>query len=174
MKILAIILGVLLAIGGFYCMFAPVATYEALIWLFAVGMIVDGVARIVVWNEQRKAGTASGWTLAGGIITIILGIFLLGSFLAQVALGVFFAYLIAVGMVVGGITRIIAAFQIRNAGPFAGQSSWVAILVLGLLTTCLGVWFVINPGAVVITTGFLMGLSIIFSGIALVVAGIQS
>ena len=174
MKILAIIMGVLLAIGGFYCVAAPVATYEALIWLFAIGIIVDGVTRILVWNEQRKAGVASGWTLAGGILSIILGILLLSNIALNIITGVFLAYVIAIGMVVGGITRIVAAFQIRNAGPFAGQSSWVAILILGLLTTAVGIWFVINPGAVVITVGFLMGLSIIFSGVALVVAGIRS
>lgn len=174
MKILAIIMGVLLAIGGFYCMFAPVATYEALIWLFAIGIVVDGVARIVVWNEQRKAGVASGWTLAGGILSIILGVLLLSNIVLNIITGIFLAYVIAIGMVIGGITRIVAAFQIRNAGPFAGQSSWVAILALGLLTTIIGVWFVINPGAVVLTVGFLMGLSIVFSGIALVVAGIRS
>ncbi len=178
MKVIAIILGALLAIGGVYCMFAPIATYAAIGWLIGLSMIIDGIARISVWSEQRKNGSASGWTLAGAIVSVLLGIFVLGSFVAQFAIDLFIAYLIAAWLVVGGITRIVAAFQLRSlqnqAGPFAGSGGWVSILVIGVLITILGVLCIFNPTAVMISVGFLLGLSITSSGIALVVSGLNS
>ena len=178
MKIIAIILGVLLAIGGVYCMFAPIATYATISWLIGAAMVIEGVARIVVWSEQRRNGYATGWTLVGAIVSLLLGIFLLGSFVAQFAVDVFIAYLIAVWMVVGGITRIIAAFELRNlqnqAGPFAGSGSWVSVLAIGAIITILGVLCIFNPTAVMISVGFLLGLSIVSTGVALVVSGINS
>ena len=60
MKVITIILGVLLAIGGVYCMFAPIATYATIGWLIGASMVIDGVARIVMWSELRKTGNASG------------------------------------------------------------------------------------------------------------------
>ena len=178
MKIIAIIMGVLLAIGGVYCMFAPIATYATISWLIGAAMVIEGVARIVVWSEQRRNGYATGWTLVGAIVSLLLGIFLLGSFVAQFAVDVFIAYLIAVWMVVGGITRIIAAFELRNlqnqAGPFAGSGSWVSVLAIGAIITVLGVLCIFNPTAVMISVGFLLGLSIVSTGVALVVSGINS
>lgn len=178
MKVITIILGVLLAIGGVYCMFAPIATYATIGWLIGASMVIDGVARIVMWSELRKTGNASGWTLAGAIVSLLLGIFLLGSYVAQFAVDLFIAYLIAAWLVIGGITRIIAAFELRNlqktSGPFAGSGSWASILAIGAIITILGVLCIFNPTAVMISVGFLLGLSIVTTGVALVVAGINS
>ena len=106
MKVVTIVLGALLLLGGLYCMFAPVATYSALGWLIGLSMIVEGVGDIVMWNNWRKEGFSNGWMLAGGIVSIVFGVFLLGSSVAQFAVDLFIAYLIAIWLVIGGIAAI--------------------------------------------------------------------
>lgn len=173
MKIISIILGALLAVGGVYCMFTPVATYATIGWLIGVSMIMEGIASIIMWSELRRSGLANGWTLAGAILSIVLGIFLVGSYVARFSIDVFIAYLIAIWIVVSGISRIIGAINLRkqenlsNVG--AGSSSWVILLLLGILTTILGVLCVANPLAVMVGVGFTMGLSIVGLGAGLIV-----
>lgn len=177
MKILTIILGVLIAIGGIYCLITPIATYSTLSWLIGFVMIVEGIGSIVTWSERRRFGFADGWTLAGAIVSVILGCFLLGSFVAQLAVDLFIAYLIATWLVIGGITRIIAAFKLRDYDRYAGANAiganWVVLLVSGILVVLLGILCLINPTSVMIGVGFMLGIAIIFTGIDLVVRAIH-
>lgn len=177
MRVIAIILGVLMIIGGAYCMFAPIATYAALSWLIGITMIIEGVGSAVTWNSRRKLGFADGWTLAGAIVSIILGVFLLGSFAARVAMDVFIAYLIAFWLVFGGVMRIVTAINIRRyqkeTGDAGDAPNWILLLILGILIIILGILCIFNPTAIMISVGFMLGLSIVCSGVGLLVVGIK-
>ena len=170
MKVITIILGILLAVGGIYCMFAPVATYAALGAVIGVAMIVEGVGSIVTWNSLRKAGLASGWTLAGAIISLVLGIVLLGSYAMQFAIDVFIAYFIAIWLVVAGITRVVSAIGMRNSLGKEGARGWIIQVVLGVLIAILGVLCVFNPLSIAAGVGLMLGVSIVLTGAALIAA----
>ena len=118
MKILTIILGIFLLVGGFYCVFTPVATYAAIAWLIGLSMIIEGVASVITWSEMRRLGLANGLTLVGSILSIVLGVFLLGSHFLQFAVDMFIAYLIAIWLIVAGITRIVAAISVSSTVPY--------------------------------------------------------
>ena len=176
MRVITIILGALLLIGGIYCMFAPIATYSALGWLIGFAMIVEGIGSVIVWNDRRRLGLADGWTLAGAILSIVLGVFLLGSFAAQFALDLFIAYLIAIWLVFGGIARIAAALSIRKyqketMGADAPSSGWIGLLVIGILIIILGILCIFNPTSIMISVGLLLGLSIVCTGAGLIANG---
>ncbi|MBR0405378.1 MAG: DUF308 domain-containing protein [Eggerthellaceae bacterium] len=177
MKAITIVMGAMMLVGGVYCMFAPIETYSALSWLIGAAMIVEGVGSALSWSERRRFGLADGWTLIGAIVSIALGVFLLGSYAAQYAVDLFIAYIIAIWLVIGGITRIAAAIGIRNyqnqmgAGPTA--VNWVALLGLGVLIVILGVLCIFNPTSVMASVGFLLGLAIVFVGAGLVVRGVR-
>ena len=177
MKIFTIVMGALLVVGGMYCMFAPIATYSALSWLIGLAMLVEGIGSVITWNERRRIGIADGWTLVGAIVSIVLGIFLLVSYVARFAVDMFIAYLIAIWLVFGGISRIIAALNLRNyqyqLGVGAAPGNWVALLVLGIALVVLGILCIFNPVSIMISVGFLLGLSIVFSGVGLVVTGFR-
>ena len=177
MKALSIILGAILLIGGIFCFFTPVQTYSTLSWLIGLAMVVDGVGDIVMWNGRRKLGLADGWTLFGAIVSIVLGVILLGSFVARFAVDLFIAYLIAAWLVIGGITRIMAAFRIREFNRFSGYSSigsnWVVLLVLGILIVILGVLCFFNPLSVMAGVGVMIGIAIICVGVDLIARGIR-
>ena len=167
MRIIKVVLGALLAVGGIYCMLTPIATYSVLAWLIGLAMIVEGVGGIITWSSRRELGLANGWTLAGSIVSIVLGVVLLGSYVLQFALDAFIAYLIAIWLVVAGVTRIVAAIAVRSQGK-EGASGWIAQIVLGVLIAILGVLCIFNPLSVVAGVGMMLGISIVFVGIDLV------
>ena len=171
MRIITIIFGVLLVVGGFYCMFAPVATYSALAWLIGLAMVAEGVASVITWKRRRDLGYANGWTLAGSIISIVLGVILLGSYAMQIALDAFIAYLIAIWLVVAGITRIVAAIAVRSSEGQEGAKGWIGQIVLGVLIVIVGILCIFNPLAIMAGVGMMLGISVVLVGIDLVVGG---
>lgn len=176
MRIITIVLGAIMLIGGIYCLFTPIDTYTSLSWLIGFAMLVEGVGSIVSWNERRKYGFADGWTLLGAIVSIALGCFLLVSYVAQLAISLFIAYLIAAWLVIGGITRIIAAIKLRSfhntAQTLIIGTSWPGLLALGILVTVLGVLCLVAPSIIMVSIGIMLGLAIICLGIGLIVRGI--
>ena len=174
MRIIKVILGVMLAVGGIYCMMTPITTYSVIAWLIGLAMIVEGVGGIVTWMERRRLGLANGWTLAGAIVSLVLGIALLGSYMLQFAVDAFIAYLIAIWLVVAGIARIVAAIGARNSQLQPGAGSMVLQIVLGVLIAILGVLCIFNPLSVVAGVGMMLGISIVVVGVDLVIAGFSS
>lgn len=177
MKAITIILGAIMLVGGVYCMIAPIETYSTLSWLIGAAMIVEGVGSALSWSERRRYGLADGWTLVGAIVSIVLGVFLLGSYAAQYAVDLFIAYIIAIWLVIGGVTRIAASIGIRNyqnqMGLGPAPINWVALLCLGILIVILGVLCIFNPTSVMVGVGFLLGLAIVFVGTGLLVRGMR-
>ncbi|MBQ9043488.1 MAG: DUF308 domain-containing protein [Eggerthellaceae bacterium] len=173
MKVVTIILGVLLALGGLYCMFTPIATYSTIAWLIGIAMIVEGVGSIITWNDRRKLGQASGLMLAEAIISIVLGVFLLGSFVLQFSVDLFIAYFIAIWLVIAGIARIVAAVNARNSQDQQTASGWVGHIVLGVLIILLGILCIINPLSVMAGVGMMLGISIVVVGVDLVFLGLE-
>ena len=175
MRVITFIMGALLVVGGIYCMFAPIATYAALSWLIGIAMVAEGVGCVVIWSDLRKRGLASAWTLVGAIISIVLGVFLLGSFAAQVAMDFFIAFMIAAWLIIAGVTRVIAAFSARGLQSKTGTNevSWVGLLILGILTVVLGILCFFNPLAVMASVGLLLGISIVCVGAGLIARGIR-
>ena len=178
MKVVSIILGILLIIGGAYCILTPIATYSTISWLIGLAMIVEGIGSAITWNDMRKNGFADGWTLAGAIISIILGVFLLGSFAARFAVDLFIAYIIAAWLIIGGIVRIVASIKVRKLDRYEGGSavgsSWIVLLILGILVVICGVLCMINPLSVMIGVGMMLGISIVCVGVDLFARGLRS
>ena len=171
-RILAVILGVLIVIGGIYCFMMPEATCLSLAWLLGIVMVADGVANIVTWFQLRKSGYSNGWVLFGAIISIIFGIVLLGSYAAQFAVELFFAYMTGAWLVVTGIIRIGYSFQMRklNQGiqPQSIGDRWWFSLIVGILVVIAGVMCLFNPMIAIASMGMLVGISIIVAGISVI------
>ena len=172
MRVLTIVLGVLLVVGGIYCVFAPVATYSALGWVIGLSMVVEGVGSVITWNSRRNLGLADGWTLAGSILSIVLGVFLLGSYAMQFAVDLFIAYIIAIWLVFGGIARISVAISARRSLGPVGAGGWVGLLVVGILIVIMGILCIFNPLSVFAGVGLMIGVSIITVGVGLIMASV--
>ena len=168
MKVLTIILGILLIVGGIYCMFTPVATFSALSVVIGVSMVVEGIGGIITWGSAHRAGLANGWTLAGAILSLVLGVFLLGSYVLQFSLDLFIAFIIAFWFVENGIVHIVAAIVARRELGSEGASGWIIHLILGILIVISGVLCIFNPLSVMAGVRPMLGVSIVFVGAGLI------
>ena len=171
-KFLAVILGILIVVVGFYCLFAPGLTYLIVGWVVGFAMVLDAVAGIIAWWQGRKDGTSDGWMLTGAILSMVLGFFVLNSAALQLSLDVFIIYYIAVWLVIHGIITIVRSWKIRrlhkNWDTKMLGTHWYLPLILGILTILFGILCMFNPIIMASTIGIFIGLGIISSGANLI------
>lgn len=170
MNVLSIILGVILIVGGMYCLLTPIATFATLGWLIGLSMVLEGFGTILAWNERRKMGLAGTWTLIGAIFSTLMGAIILSNSIVQLGIDAFLTNLVALWLIGGGIMRILASFAVRDAhknGSAAG-SNWWMLLLAGILMTIVGVFGLFHPMLTAMSVGTLMGISIISSGMGLI------
>ena len=193
MKVVQIILGVLVALGGIYCCTYPVATEVSLSGIFVIvmgmSMVVCGIGEILNWNDARKMGVSNGWTLLGAIVSIVLGIALLGcNFVASgIVVATFLSYFLSLWLIVGGVCRIGAALKLRNFGKAAKEynpnsrrekvaqqnvrqvsKNWVIVLIVGILMIIAGICCFGSPIIMASIMGTCFGISMIVGGISLI------
>ena len=74
---ISLILGILYVVVALSLMFSPLDGYAALSILFSVSMLVSGLLEISFAVSNRRRVSSWGWYLAGGIIDMILGFYLI-------------------------------------------------------------------------------------------------
>lgn len=162
MKILTIILGVILAICGFSCMFTPVVTFLEAGYILAILLFVYGIAAIVRSVVQKEYGM----TLLFGILSTILGIVILVVPGMTLMTDGMLIYFMAFWFLTQGVMSIVMAFQQKKNTEGKG---WIWVLVLGVLGVLLGIYSLVHPAILVFTFGALVGLYFVECGINMVV-----
>lgn len=172
-RALGIIFGVLTVVLGIYCFMTPIETYGVVSWFIAFAMIADGISKIMLWNDFKKVGVTDTWALVGGILSVVLGIVLCGSFVARVTMDVFIAYVVSCWILFAGCVRIARSFAMRDVHKTLNTtlgSNWSLALVVGILLVVLGIFCVANPTIVMVALGWQIGLALVFGGIGLITA----
>lgn len=171
-NVLAIILGVLVVVGGIWCLMTPLQTILGMAWLIGFMMIVDGVANIITWFQLRKLGGVNGWALASAIISVVLGVVVVGNFFMQAFLAEFLTYLVAAWLIVSGVMRIGYGWKMRSLHKAVQASMigghWYFSFILGILLVVLGVMSLIAPVMLAEALGMFIGISIIVLGVSLI------
>lgn len=159
MVVLSVILGVLLMIGGFACIFTPLATFFTTGYFLCALMLVFGIVGIVR-AFQKKADV---FEIIVSILAIIVGLIALfrpGSSL--VFDGVILIF-IACWFLVEGIAMIVEGVKSK-----ATNSNWWVNLIVGILGIIVGIIAFANPMFTAVTAGVLLGLFFIQIGITLI------
>ena len=199
MRVLQVILGVLVAMGGFYCCTYPVATEVSLSGILAIvmgiSMVVCGIGEILNWNDARKRGASSGWTLLGAIASLVLGLALLCcNFVASgIIVATFLSYFLCIWLIIGGVCRIGAARNLRKFGKAVKEctpnsrrekvaqekasevsKNWILVLVSGILMLLAGLCCLGSPIILVGFMGMCFGISMVVGGVSLVCLALAS
>ena len=165
---MTIIMGVLLTIGGFFCMLTPFSTFRSVGWIIGVVLLVAGINLIVDYFMHRKNGGVTSWDLLGGILTVVLALFILyrhgyyGNLLDSLIVVLF-----GVWMLLSGIFRIAGSMQLKKVGV----SSWFWILLSGVVSLVLGIYGLVNPYVFKFAIGWMLGFYIIMQGINMLTLG---
>lgn len=164
-RILGVILGILMCVGGFYCLLNPGLTFSSISTVFAITLIESAIGYFILWIEIKKKGGKSGLLIVNAILSLIGGIGLLTNVFAQIMFEGVLLNLIALFMLVGGVTQIIHAFDIKKKLP---GKPWVLDLIGGILVVIAGILSISNPLTLGIALGIRMAINIFTIGISII------
>lgn len=162
MGVLAIIVGIILAIGGVACMFTPIVTFLAAGYIICIALFVFGVFGLI-YAITRKSGAA---TYIVAILAIIVGIVCLANPGGSLVISDIILILVAVFLLVSGIFACATAVSVRKE-----NKKWWLGLIAGIIGIVVGIICIVSPFAEVLALGILIGLLILAAGIELIAIG---
>ena len=121
---LSLILGIVFIVVGIFLMFIPADTYIALSIVFSITVLISGIFEIA-FAITNKHVSSWGWYLAGGIIDLVIGVYLLC--FPMVSMEVI-PFLIAFWLMFRGFSSIGYSMDLKRYGT----SEWGWYLVFGI------------------------------------------
>ncbi len=160
---LPVLRGVLLLVLGLLLMAQPAASLKAIVWLFGIFAIVDGVVAIVQGLSNRGI---PGWTwwVVEGVAGIALGAIVV--VWPGPTVRVLF-FLLAAWLLVLGVVSIIGAVALSRAR----DAGWHWPLAFGLVSTLFAILLIARPQGSLAVFGILLGLFAFVGGVLNVVSG---
>ncbi len=158
MRWLLLISGILLVALGVSTLFTGGALLSLAMFI-CVAVMLSGLSEIGFYCTSDTRDR-SGWVLAGGILSVLLGLWLLiGSGYAALAMAIPFVF--AMWVLSAGIMRIVGSFQLKGDGA----SDWGWVLLLGILETLCGFMMVFQPIMTTMLSSILVAALFISHGV---------
>jgi uncharacterized membrane protein HdeD (DUF308 family) len=144
-------LGAATVVLGLILMLDLFAAARTLALLVALGLVLTGVGELITAGryESRLGIVAGAALIVGGVLAAVW---------PDITLWVL-AVLTGIDFVVSGIARIMGAVSLRVEG-------WGWLLFGGVLSLAVGVLALAWPGATILVLGLLLGVRMLFFGIA--------
>jgi uncharacterized membrane protein HdeD (DUF308 family) len=162
-----IVEGIILVILGMLAMFVPLfATITVTIilgWIF----LASGIMGLITTFRGRQA-PGFWWSLVSALIAVAVGLILLAE---PITGAVSLTFVLIVFFVVEGVASIMYALEHRR--ELSGRWEWM--LVSGIIDLVLaGIIFAGLPGAAAWALGLLVGVNMVFGGVALVAIALHA
>lgn len=152
--------GILLVILGIISFATPVANLAAISIAICLIVIIYGIFLIIAYSSFPKA-FRSGWMLVMGILSILLGIWMLSSG-GITALTETLPYIFAVWLMVSSLSLIASSIDLKDMKV----SGWVWELILGIIGVVLGFILMFDPITSALTLSFMLAYVFLFKGIS--------
>ncbi|EUJ45531.1 HdeD family acid-resistance protein [Listeria riparia] len=157
-RILVLLAGIAMICLGIWFVFHPGISLLSFTFFIGILMLVVGVFQIISYFSNRGGQKVSGWILAEGILSVLLGILLLAD---QLEGTVTLVLVFGMWVLFAGIMRTIGAFAAKGENV----EGWGWILALGILGIILGFISLFNPIVGAIGIVLLVGTFFIVQGI---------
>lgn len=155
---LSLILGILFFGVGILLMFTPIQTYVALSIVFSVTMFVSGIFEIGFSLSNKKTLSSWGWYLVGGIIDLILGLYLM--YYPGLSMAVL-PFIVAFWFMFRGFTSIGYAFDMQRYG----KKDWGWYLVFGILAVLCSLAILWQPLMGALSAVYIVSFAFLFIGL---------
>lgn len=160
--------GLVALLFGLAAFLWPGLVLITLVLLFGFYALLDGIFALVFAVSNRTQPSGSRWAMGLlGVLGIVAGI---ATFVYPGITALSLLFLIAWWAVVTGVLEVVAAVQLRDKIPGAGE--WLVGLS-GVLSVLFGILLIANPGAGVLSVTWLIGVYAVMAGIALLVLGFR-
>ncbi len=163
MAVLSIILGILLVIGGFSCMFTPVLTFMSTGFFIIILFFVYGLFGIIRGISEKRYNLDFFFSILS-LIAGIIGFVFPGA--AAMENNMMLLFMAAFWFIVKGILDIILTLNINKV--VHNTAATVIGVLLGILSILLGFYSFAHPFVLAIALGFLIGLYFVESGISMI------
>ena len=132
----SLLLGLLYILIAICLMFTPLASYVALSVLFSVSMFVSGTLEILFAVTNRKNISSWGWYLAGGIIDMIFGFYLIAYPLLSMEV---IPFIIAFWLMFRGFSSVGYAMDLKRYGT-RDWGWYIASGILAVICSLIILW----------------------------------
>ena len=153
-----IIKGLLLIVAGIAIFAKPLDGYASLSVLFSLVMLGAGLAQIFFATSNSDVLKGWGWTLASGIMDVIIGGYLLAFPLVTMAT---LPFILGFWLLFRSFYLIGASFDLKDLGV----ADWGWLLFGGILSTVLGFFVLYYPAAGAISITYVSGSAFIVAGV---------
>jgi uncharacterized membrane protein HdeD (DUF308 family) len=155
---LKLFLGIIFIIVGIWVLVTPVSAYIALSLLFGISFLVTGILQITYATSNRKVLAHWGWTLAIGILELLVGILLLvNPEISMVVLPLYVGFV----LLFRSITALGWAFLLHKLQIKYWE--WVlAIGILGLMFSFVLLWDLLLTALIIV---IITGIAFLLTGI---------
>jgi len=160
---LPVLRGLLLVVLGLLLLVEPLGTLVALVWVFGVFAVADGLV-VLLQALLARGRPGLGWLVAEGLVSIGFGAVIM-LWPGVTALVLF--YLLALWVLVLGVTAVVVAVTQFRARDLA----WAGTLVFGLIAFLFGLLLAIKPQGTVDVIVTVYGLFAFVGGVVMVVSG---
>jgi uncharacterized membrane protein HdeD (DUF308 family) len=154
--------GVVAILFGLAALFWPGMTFMALLWLFGIYALVEGVVQLLAMFRANSSGRPWWTHLLMGLIYVAAG---LAVFAWPGMTALILVYMIAFWAIVLGAMEIVAAF---TTGPS------FLLIALGVLTVIFGFILLANPAAGALAYITVIGVFAIVRGVVEIVGAFTS
>ena len=151
----------LVAIGFGILIFAkPQISLQALVYLFGILALVDGLLGVSVAIQARKEVDSWGVLLLWGLLGVAVGVL---AFLRPDITALGLLYYIALWAIATGVLEIAAAVRLREVL----RNEWLLILA-GVVSVAFGVWLIVRPDTGALAVLYAIGAYAILFGVLVV------
>lgn len=132
----SLILGIVYVIVALCLMFAPLSSYVALSIIFSVSMLISGMLEITFAFSNRKGIPSWRWYIAGGLIDLILGTYLIANPMVSMEV---IPFIIAFWLMFRGFSSTGYAIDLKRYGT-RDWGWYMAFGILAILCSLLVLW----------------------------------
>lgn len=159
-RVLTLVWGVLLLVGGLYFIAQPVRSAE--FWILGLGLVWLVTGILDAFDAVARRHAYWGLKLVGAIIGILAGLYivmnpLLGGFFVIATALIF----LAISAIFDGIMSIFMGFRGVNGRRWS-------VIILGVLQLLIGVWLLLNPIPGMLSLIVLFGVALIVGGVLVI------
>lgn len=164
-----LVLGLLLAGMGVYTCIRPHAALGGVVALYGVGVIISGIADIILYIRlERWTGFAPVSSLVGGIVSLALGVLLIFNLrIGMLALSLIFP----IWIILHCALRMVNMGLVRMNSSNAVYYLWMGLHIAGML---LGFLLLVNPFTSMTALGVIIACVLLLTGAAAIITGART
>jgi uncharacterized membrane protein HdeD (DUF308 family) len=162
MTVLSIICGVILIVGGISMMCTPFATFLSAGYFISIMLLAYGIVGLIKTFQKRSYVLETVMS----ILALIFGIIALVHPEIDLVWDGILLYMVAFWFLFRGIFDIVLGFRTKSV-----NSGWIWGVIVGILSIILGCYSFAHPAVAALTTGILIGLYFVDSGIGMIIFG---